>query len=87
MPVMKIIAATLVLALALLQGCATPNKQQDDGDRTFSEVLRECRQHEPNRHGQKFRLPSTHPHIAECLKRNGWHTDGTRLDSGTGGES
>ena len=77
----------LFAGLALLGGCATPLDQQEHRYRTFSDALQACRQQEPNRHGQKFRLPSTHPHVAECLKRHGWHTDGTRLDSGAGEES
>ena len=73
--------------LALLAGCATPLDQQEHRYRNFSDALQACRQQEPNRHGQKFRLPSTHPHVAECLKRHGWHTDGTRLDTGSGKKS
>ena len=84
---MRISAVTvggLLLALTLCVGCATPIDQQEHRYQTFSDALQACRQQEPNRHGQKFRLPPTHPHVAQCLERHGWRTDGTRVDSGAG---
>ena len=81
---MAVTVGAMVAVLALFGGCATPLDQQEHRYRTFSDALQACRQQEPNRHGQKFRLPPTHPHIAACLKRHGWHTDGTRLDTGSG---
>ena len=65
-------------------GCATPLDQREELYRTFPDALSACRQQQPNRHGQKYRLPPTHSRIAECLKRHGWRTDGTQIDSGVG---
>ena len=71
----------VALTLALIAGCATPLDQQEERYQTFPEALQDCRQQQPNRHGQKYRLPPTHPRVAECLKRHGWGTDGSRLDA------
>lgn len=84
MPYSAIRNGVVALTLALIAGCATPLDQQEDQYQTFPDALRACRQQQPNRHGQKYRLPPTHPHIAECLKRHGWGTDGGRLDAGGG---
>lgn len=78
---------SLVVAFLIgvsLGGCATPLDQQEELYRTFPEALSACRQQQPNRHGQKYRLPPTHSRIAACLKRHGWRTDGTRIDTGVG---
>lgn len=68
----------ICLATALLGGCATPIDQREDSYLTYQDALSACRQKQPGRASRKFRLPSTHPHVAECLRRNGWNTDGTR---------
>lgn len=72
------------LIMVLIAGCATPLDQQEGRYQTFPDALSACRQQQPNRHGQKYRLPPTHPHIADCLKRHGWGTDGSRLDAAVG---
>lgn len=74
----------VTLTLALIAGCATPLDQQVDQYQTFPEALKACRQQQPSRHGQKYRLPPTHPHVAGCLKRHGWGTDGSRLEADGG---
>jgi hypothetical protein len=71
----------VIFTLLLSSGCATPLDRQDERYETFPDALSACRQQEPNRRGQKYRLPATHPHIAECLRRHGWGTDGRRLDA------
>jgi hypothetical protein len=72
------------MVMVLIAGCATPIDQQEDRYQTFSDALRACRQQQPSRHGQKYRLPPTNPRVAECLKRHGWGRDGSRLDAGGG---
>lgn len=84
MRISVVVAATFFLTSSLLVGCATPLDQQENRYQTFPDALQACRQQQPLRHGQKYRLPATHPHVAECLKRHGWHTNGTRLDAEAG---
>lgn len=74
----------VILTLALIAGCATPLDQKEDKYQTFPDALSACRQQQPNRHGQKYRLPPTHPKVAECLKRHGWATDGHRVGNARG---
>lgn len=83
MKLSTIYVAALLLG-AVVGGCATPLDQREELYRTFPDALSACRQQQPNRHGQRYRLPPTHPHIAECLRRHGWGTDGTRLEAGAG---
>ena len=73
-----------ILLSAAMSGCATPLDQSEESYQTFPNALSACRQQQPHRHGQKYRLPPTHPKIAACLKRHGWRTDGSRLDITTG---
>ena len=68
----------ICLSTALLAGCATPSDQREGAYLTYQDALSACRQKQPGRASRKFTLPSTHPHVAECLKRHGWNTDGTR---------
>lgn len=83
MKLSTIYVAALLLS-AVVGGCATPLDHREELYGTFPDALSACRQQQPNRHGQKYRLPPTHPHIAECLQRHGWRTDGTRVEAGAG---
>ena len=78
-----IVVAAIVLS-AIVSGCATPLDQREESYQTFPDALSACRQQQPNRHGQKYRLPPTHPNVAKCLERHGWRTDGSRMDGTTG---
>jgi hypothetical protein len=70
--------SAIALAALLLGGCATPLDHREDLYTTFQGALSACRQQQAGRGIRKFRLPPTHPHVAECLKRHGWNSNGTR---------
>jgi len=68
----------VVLATLMIGACATPLDNREELYATYQGALSTCRQQQGGRGNRKYRLPSTHPHIAQCLKRHGWNSDGTR---------
>ena len=71
--------ACALVATQVLSGCATPLEYREDLYETFPDALQTCRHQASGRLAQRRNLPATHPHVADCLKRHGWQTDGSRI--------
>jgi hypothetical protein len=78
--------ACALMAVQVLSGCATPLEYREDLYETFPDALQTCRHKASGRLAQRMNLPATHPHVADCLKRHGWQTDGSRIESSETGE-
>ena len=70
-----------LVAVALLAGCATQPTQSVDHEKSFSHALHECRPKRTGRPSQSLQPIPPSGRVAECLKRHGWNTDGTRYES------
>jgi hypothetical protein len=69
-----------VMAICALAGCIGSNVRYTSAatpQKTYSRSLSVCRQWHHGRPIQRSRLAATEPHVASCLRRFGWHPDGT----------
>lgn len=71
------LCSQLTVAMAASDGASHRKHGHVD---SFSSSLQHCRVQQPGRLNRRMALPATHPGIAGCLIRHGWHTDGFPLD-------
>lgn len=70
----------IVLLAAGLCGCASQQiAEKPTSVGSFDSTLRACRLQQPGRLNKRQQLPPTNIHVAACLKRNGWLSDGSRV--------
>jgi hypothetical protein len=71
--------ATAALAIS---GCASHSAESPQGTAVASRVsyeqtLRTCRKLQPGRLNHRLNLPPQSIRVAACLRKRGWHPDGT----------
>ena len=69
-----------LVAIIALAGCAGSNARPISAavpQKSYSQSLSVCRQRHSGRQNQRRGLAPTESHVAPCLRRFGWHPDGT----------
>ena len=69
-----------LVAIIALAGCAGSNARPAGAaasQKSYSQALSICRQRHSGRQNQRRRLDPADSHVAACLRRFGWHPDGT----------
>lgn len=74
-----------VLAAAGLAGCAAADQAAAPTPaESFQEALQVCRLQHTGRVNRRLADPPDESHVAQCLARKGWSTDGQRITDGDG---
>lgn len=80
---MQVLRACALAAIFAVSGCASgavaeSDTQKVDTHQSFEATLRKCRRLQPGRLNHRMNLPPTSLRISRCLRKFGWHPDGSR---------